>query len=259
MSYAVLRTHGGLGNQLFQILYGRLFADAQHCELREVHDHRYRHQFRRAPVPAISMPPSVWQSAISATRFPKILQRALGCAEAPWRFLGVWFLDGYFQHEAQFRSFSDESISRQLELLALELGIESAHEEAHLVHLRLGDFFGDRGAAKRHVIDRFGSIPFGAHIMTNDEALLADPEISELMNARQAHLVSTRDFSAEDVLRTLARYRQIDANDSTLTFWAHVLAGTNVKFRDTRLFSLACYFNALSPKRSDRQFVSSSS
>lgn len=252
MSYAVLRTHGGLGNQLFQILYGRLFAEAQQCELREVHDHRYRHQFRRAPVPAISTPPSFWQRAVSATRFPKILQRTQGRAEAPWRFLGVWFLDGYFQHEEQFRAFRDESISRQLELLALELGIEPAYEDARLIHLRVGDFFGDQGAARRHVIDRLGSIPDGAHVMTNDEALLADPEISELMNARQAYLVSTRDSSAEDVLRILARYRQIDANDSTLTVWAHVLAGTKVKFRDPRLYSIAAYFNVLGPKRSDR-------
>lgn len=244
MSYVVLRTHGGLGNQLFQILYGRLFAEAQQCQLREVHDQRYHHQFRRASVPAISMSPLFWQSAVSATRLPKIFERMLGRAETPWRFLGVWFLDGYFQQAEQFRVFKDCSISRQLELLALELGIGPANDDNLLVHMRLGDFFGDRDEAQIHVIERLKSIPIGAHIMTNDAALLNDPETKGLMSDRKACLINTEGFSAEDVLRTLARYRQVDANGSTLTVWANLLAGTQINFCDHRLLALAKFLNS---------------
>jgi hypothetical protein len=40
---AILRTHGGLGNQLFQVLYGRLFAEQFRLDLVEVHDISYNH------------------------------------------------------------------------------------------------------------------------------------------------------------------------------------------------------------------------
>jgi hypothetical protein len=249
MPYVVLRTHGGFGNQLFQLLYGRLFAQAQQCELREVHDRRYRHRFNRAAVPAVSLSPSVWQSAVSAIRIPKVLQRTLGQAEDPWLFFGVWFLDGYFQNEIQYHAFKDNEIRRQLDRLALELAIGPALIDTCLVHLRVGDFFGDLASARHHVINRLSSIPVGAHVMTNDEALLEEPEASALMAGRNVRLVSTTGFSAEEVLRTMARYRHIDANDSTLTVWAHVLAGTQVNFFDQRLSALAEYLGRLGPFR----------
>lgn len=249
MRYVVLRTHGGLGNQLFQILYGRLFAEAHKCDLREVHDSNYKHQFSRATTPAVTLAPSLWQSAVSAARIPKVLNRTYGRAETPWRFLGDWYLDGYFQHVEQYRDFTEKSISHQLKRIAHEMIIGPASDDAILVHLRVGDFFGDRETARRHVIDRLKSIPSGAHIMTNDEILLEDPEISGLIAGLGACLVTTRGFSSEDVLRTLSRYRQIDANESTLTVWAQVLAGTRVNFRDHRISALATYLGNLGRKK----------
>ena len=71
--------------------------------------------------------------------------------------------------------------------------------------------------------------------MTNDEDLLLDPKIATVMAERQVELVSTRDMTAEQVLRTMARYCQINANDSSLTFWSSVLAGGEVKLCDNRL------------------------
>lgn len=248
MSCVVLRTHGGLGNQLFQILYGRLFAEKHSCKMFVVHDMNYRHQFPRAMVPLAAMPPSGWKAVISAARIPKFLQRGLRGDEKPWRFLGVWFLDGYFQDENQYLNFDDESIQRQLLCLASELRISPAQNDAHLVHLRLGDFFCNQDSAIRHIIDRLSYIPIGSHIITNEESLLNNPEVKELMAKRCACLVTTIGFSAEDLLRTIAGYRQIDANDSTLIFWAHVLSGSQVSFRSPRLSSLAAKFDRLSPQ-----------
>lgn len=249
MGTVILRTHGGLGNQLFQILYGRLFAEAQHCGLRELHDQRYEHKFDRAAVPSPAPAPSNWQRAVSAARIPKVLQRVVGRAETPWRCAGDWYLDGYFQTDFQYRAFEDGAVHRELCRLASELGIGPSQDETCLVHLRVGDFFGDNEAALRHVTTRLRTIPAGAHVITNDEALLEDPEARALLDARQGRLITTADFSAEDVLRTLARYRVVDANDSTLTVWAHVLAGTQVDFQNLRLSALAAHLGLLGPGR----------
>jgi hypothetical protein len=169
--------------------------------------------------------------------------------ERPHRFFADWYIDGYFQNGSQYRDFNDEVVRKHLAQLANELGIRSASEDAYLVHLRLGDFFTNPSVARRHLIERLGSIPNCAHIMTNNEAMLDEPEIRILMAQRGAHLVTTSGFAALDVLRTLARYRRIDANDSTLTVWAHVLAGTQVNFRDPRLSELAEYLGRLGPNR----------
>lgn len=233
--FAVLRTHGGLGNQLFQVLFGRLFAEQRGLVLCEVHDLRYRHKFSRSVALARSGEPSAWQRWISAARIPKLLERACGRPEEPLRLGHSFYLDGYFQRAENYAQFPDDVVGRQLQRLANELAIEPANLESWLVHLRLGDFFTNRTAALLHVKERLAKVPQGAHVMTNDETLLRDPEVVELMAARSAELVSTNDMPAEQVLRTMARYRRIDANDSTLTFWSSVLGGCEVVLRDQRL------------------------
>jgi predicted kinase len=85
--------------------------------------------------------------------------------------------------------------------------------------------------------------------MTNDEPLLEDLAIRDLMSKKGVRLESTVGFAPEEVLRTLARHRHLDANDSTLTVWAHILAGTQVNFRDSRLSALAAHLGAHGPGR----------
>lgn len=233
--YVVLRTHGGLGNQLFQVLLGRLFAEREGRTLLEVHDTRYRHAFVRSSALERGHSPSRWQLIVSAARVPKLLQRVLGLGEAPWRLGQTVYLDGYFQRADLYSSFSAEKISNQLQRLADELTIGRADVETCLVHLRVGDFFSDRAMAKAHVLERLQHIPAGARVMTNEESLLGEPEVVRAMAERDASLISTNGMSAEEVLRTMARHQRIDANDSTLTFWAAVLGGSQVGLRNDRL------------------------
>jgi len=234
-SDTVLRTHGGLGNQIFQVLFGRLFAEQKCSVLREVHDLRYRHKFPRSTALARGGEPSAWQSWISAVRVPKVLERTCGRSEGPWQLGRTVYLDGYFQRAEDYELFPADMVTRQLQRLADELAIEPAKLEACLVHFRLGDFFADHKAARMHLMNRLAQVQQGSHVMTNDEALLQAPEAAEAMAARNAELVSTEGMAAEQVLRTMARYRRIEANDSTLTFWASVLGGSEVTFRDEGL------------------------
>ncbi len=237
-AYAVLRTHGGLGNQLFQVLFGRLFAEQRGLVLLEVHDLRYPHAFPRGLALARGGDPSQWQRWFSAARIPKLLERVWGQLNRPWQLGRGFYLDDYFQRAENYARFPDDMIARQLQRFANELAIEPIKHELWLVHLRLGDFFTDRTAALEHVKKRVLQVPQGSHVMTNDENLLRDPEVLEILASRSVELVSTKDMPAEQVLRTMARYRRIQSNGSTLTFWSSVLGGCEVRLSDER--SRAC-------------------
>ena len=51
MSLVVARTHGGLGNQLFQVLYSRLVAAGRMgSRLLIIHDRNYPHAFPLSPI-----------------------------------------------------------------------------------------------------------------------------------------------------------------------------------------------------------------
>jgi hypothetical protein len=222
----ILRTHGGLGNQLFQVLYGRLVAEARGVPLRELHDTRYRHGFPRSTSLTAPATRAGWaQRGVSALRLPKLLQRAMGRTERPLALLGDAYLDGYFQDAWQYRPFETAALKRHLRAIAVELSINVARVDRCLVHLRLGDFFKTRAEAVAHVVQRLQSVPRDAALMTNDEALLAEPQIAELLRTRGCELLSTSGFSAERVLQLMARHQRFDSNDSTMVFWASLLGG----------------------------------
>ena len=232
----ILRTHGGLGNQLFQVLYGRLLAEQAGSDLWEIHDARYRHGFARsAELRRAVHPPTSLQRAVSALRLPKLMQRSLGMPERPLGVFGDIYLDGYFQDATAYAGFAPAVLQRHLRQLADELGIRPAHVDRSLVHLRLGDFFASRDDARRHVEQRLATMPADAAVMTNDEALLGEPAIAAMLAARGCELVSTAGFAAEAVLRTMSAYRRFDANDSTMIFWASVLGGGEVALRHAGL------------------------
>jgi hypothetical protein len=235
MRYAVLRTHGGLGNQLFQILFGRLLSEQLGLELREVHDDRYRHAFQRSSSLEKAPAPTIWQSILSSARLPKIAERYMHRVEGPLWLGRSAYLDAYFQGPAAYEGFTAAAVSRQIDRLARELKISEAYIDARLVHLRLGDFFSDRTQARNHVLERLSDVAPGSWVITNDEPLLQDPDVARRMTTRDLKLVSTKGMAAEMVLQTMARYQMIDANDSTLTFWSSVLGGCEVALRDPRL------------------------
>lgn len=232
----ILRTHGGLGNQLFQVLYGRLFAEKSGLALKEIHDARYKHAFPRSA--ALRLPasqPTPLERRISALRIPKVLQRVRRGPEQPVWLFGTAYLDGYFQDAAAYAPFGRDAVGRHLRQLGSELGIGPAYIDQCLVHLRVGDFFKTRDDAREHVLQRLSTVLPNSSIMTNDEALLAESPIVALLDETRCKLVTTNGFSAEQVLRLMAAYRHLDANDSTLVFWASVLGGCQTTLRNAGL------------------------
>jgi len=207
--------------------------------LKEIHDLRYPHALSRSELLARGKKPTLWQAFVSAARIPKVIQRTFASNEKPVCFGRTFYLDGYFQSVESYKMFASKDLTRHLHILANELLIGPANLDVCLVHLRVGDFFSDISTAKMHVLERLKSTPTGSHIMTNDESLLNDPDIATLMEFHALKLVTTIGMPAEDVLRIMARYRRIESNGSTLTFWSSLLSGSELLVNDKILYE--CY------------------
>lgn len=237
----VVRTHGGLGNQLFQIFFARLVANAKGTEYGELHDLNYPHRFTRSSiVPLSSYACSPTHRALSRLRIPKLLKR-VGLSRRESVSLGRdVYLDGYFQEVEDYSSFSDAMIRAQIERLRRELGIEpqSARDFGTLYHIRLGDFFNAPAAARQHALERVEQLEPHSTVVTNQEDVFADGEIRQLMEAKHCRVHPSNTYTPEDVLRLMTTYCTIVTNNSTLAFWASVLGNCKTNFDDPRLFAL---------------------
>jgi hypothetical protein len=242
---AIVRVHGGFGNQIFQVFYARMYADKYCLPLKEVYDGSYYHGFERSPALEAAPEPTKLEKFVCDLRIPKLLKKAHLSSERPFRIFGSAYLDAYFQTVTSYAEFSDPEIKKHLRSLAAELGIRPASNDQTLLHIRLGDFFKTRESARDHAVDRVRSADENSAIMTNDEALFRDPLLAKLLDDRQCKIVPTEGLAAEDILRLMATYRRIDANDSTLVFWSSVLGGCQTQFTNKRLKQTHAYFTQI--------------
>jgi hypothetical protein len=246
----VLRTQGGLGNQLFQLLYARLLAQKLGVALHEVHETQHREEHPRYSPPAAHPPPSGMQLRISSWRVPRLVRVVLGRGfERPLRLGKDWYLDGHFQMGKQYMPFDEQAKRQQLLQLATELDIAPASLDQCLVVMQPGDFFGNIQAARLHALTRLSACPEGASLMTSGEELLQDQRLCELMTARRGQLISTQDLSPVEVLRTMSRYKHLDTENGSLAVWCRLLSGSQVQLPEPRLSELACHLGAFAPWR----------
>lgn len=245
----VVRTHGGLGNQIFQLLYARLFAATHKATLFELHDLRYKHAFGRSAELPCAPPAAGLPNFLSGLRLPKIASR-LGVRCDAVSLFGTTYLDGYFQRVEDYAQFAPALLAQELDRLRVELRVVPAPGQGTGVHLRLGDFFTSDVAVVAHLDERMARIGVGASIVTNDEKRLATPSIAAALAALDARVVSTANATPEEVLRTLANFAYVDGNDSTLLFWASVLSGMDCEYRNAELSALRLHFLAALANRS---------
>jgi hypothetical protein len=239
----VLRTHGGLGNQIFQVLFARLYAEGRRDALFEIHDARYKHRFARSTELGKSTRcKSHLQQLVSSCRLPKILHRLSLSTNEKISLFGTVYLDGYFQSVHHYEPFPSGEVAEQLIRIRDELKITNNNKQGLLVHLRLGDFFNSIDAARLHAISLLRDLKPNSTIITNQESLLAEPELQSMLDHIGCVVQTTEGFSPEQVLRFMSQFEQIVANDSTLTFWASVLGGCNVEFTNPTLIETNRFF-----------------
>lgn len=238
----IVRVHGGFGNQIFQVFYARLYAAKYGLKLKEVYDTSYYHGFQRSSVLGAAPDPTKLQKFISDLRIPKLLKKVHLAGERPYRFFGSTYLDAYFQNVTSYTEFCETEIKNNLRSLASEIGISRASNDQTLLHIRLGDFFKTRDSARDHAVSRLRSADKNSAIITNDEAVFDDPVLLRLLDEKNCNILSTKSFEAEDVLRLMATFRRINANDSTLVFWASVLGGCQINLSNNTLIHTHKYF-----------------
>lgn len=233
----VVRTHGGLGNQIFQLLYARLTAG--NGALRLIHDENYPHAFPLSAPFAEVMGPNVVGRLVSALRIPKLLERLFGHDSGVIRIGSILFLDGYFQHPSFYGKFSSNCLARELHKLALEFGVEASEASSgELHHIRLGDFFANEEVQRDYLIQRLAPLPSGAKIITNREKLVAEVIGDKRLGRENLAIVPTSGMPAEEVLRLMSSYTTIVSNDSTLAFWAACLADRKLVMPSENLMNL---------------------
>lgn len=240
----VVRTHGGLGNQLFQLFFARLLSEALGTDYVEHHDVNYPHRFERSSaIPLATHPPTRLQLVISRLRLPKLLTRTGIARRERVRIGRDVYLDGYFQDVRDYHVFTHAAIQGQVNRLRRELAVEprqagAADQSGTLYHLRLGDFFAHRDEAVDHALARFAEIAPGSTIITNQEDVFQDPRIQRMMADKDCVLRPSSDLTPEDVLRLMASYPRIMTNNSTLALWASILGNAETSFDIPRLAEL---------------------
>ena len=237
----IVRTHGGLGNQLFQVLFARLEAGSRGVPYGELHDLNYAHRFARSSmVPVSGYVCTPLQRALSRLRLPKLLKRT-GLFHGERIAIGRdVYLDGYFQEVRDYAPFSDVAVAGEIQRLREELGIDAQPnpDSRILCHVRLGDFFESAESAEEHALARVAELQPGSTILTNQEELFANGRIRALMEEKRCRIHPSMDYAPEDVLRLMASYGIIATNNSTLALWASVLGNCQTTFSDRRLAAL---------------------
>ncbi len=241
----VLRTHGGLGNQLFQVVYGRLFSKEKNLPLYEIHDDNYAHKFQRDQKLFSSPKPKYINKIISDLRLSKIIYKVNNIDGLPLKIMSAYYLDGYYQNLESFKSFKQENIRNVLTKIKKELNIKKFENSNTLVHLRLKDFFKSREEEIGHIVERLTNCPHKSHIITNNYELLLLKEVKEILFLRNLKIIDTKNFNASDLLKLISSYKSVESNNSTIAFWGSLLADSNLLLNDEKLKKLYVFFRRI--------------
>lgn len=245
MSLVVARTHGGLGNQLFQVLYSRLFAGSlADSRLFVIHDRNYPHAFALSPVFTEGGEAPFPAGLVSRIRMPKILERIGISQSGRFSIGGGVYIDGYFQNVDDYRDWSDLEIASQLERLRIALEIKSGNpDQGILHHIRLGDFFTTEAAEIQHLEERLSTLPDGCSVMSNREELIKGSVLGDTLSSKRIQVVPSGGDSAETVITKMSRYGEIVTNNSTLAFWAACLGDRKLVTESAKLNALYARFS----------------
>lgn len=240
MKRVVIRTHGGFGNQLFQVFYA-LVRHQGTIILK--HDSRYPHGFLLANCFESHFIESttVFESLICGSRMVKLLEK--GSIATPELKLGsTTFLDGYFQKTDLYTPLDAARLSHGLSRLRDILELNGQPRKNMLCHIRLADFFKTDVERTQAARTRLMSLSNQSDFISSDDKLILGDELCQKLICKKSLMhIETDGYSAEEIFRLMSDYRIIDSNNSTLAFWAAVLNDSELIVDDInlkRLFSL---------------------
>lgn len=219
-----LRTHGGLGNQLFQVFYAAYISNKGEHDITVFHDNRYQHKFNlskcfnRLPINI----KTINDNLIHKYRLIKILEK-IKVNNGFFKLNKTIYLDGYFQSDNNYHSI--EKIEYAKSFLKKIFDETDNKINAELVHIRLGDFFLDKNKKILKIKDMLNTVNqnITSHIMTNEEELFLSDEIKTILHEKNAIIKSTSSLEDWEVLIEMSKYKSIISNGSTLALWASII------------------------------------
>lgn len=233
----IIILHGGLGNQLFQYFIGRLQSRcADNTKVRIVSDFLGRYgsprDFELLPLVASELGAGVQlkiSDFILKARLPKVIRRMTG-KEMLLPIYGYGTLvDGYFQEISHYQCYLTSSVGAELNLwrnILMDYLTLDADVSGLVTHIRLGDFFNDREAARSFAVKQLSAINASTDLITDQEDVLTE-ELAKMKIPHSVRLLPTAHMTAWDLMKLMCRYESISTNGSTLAFWSAVIRGVN--------------------------------
>ena len=231
----ILRTYGGIGNQLFQFLYGRLLSKKFNIKLKEIHSIKYSHKFPRSKLLKSFLKPNFIEQLFSNLRIPMLISEYLDKKIFYLKFFNNIYIDNYFQEKLPFLIFTKKEIKEVLNEFILELNLNIKKDHGSLVHLRLNDFFKNKEDALNHVLVRLEKCEERSDLISNDIEALKNEKIASVIKKYNHKIVNTSNMNSDELVEFMSYYNTVDTNNSTIAFWAALLSKSKIKMTNKKL------------------------
>jgi len=236
-----VRTHGGLGNQLFQVFF--LMLKAKNEKIYYFHDDNYAHGFKwELPKAMRFVEAKGWERLLLQVKLPKLLKKTNISSSGSVRVGNYHFYDGYFQDRSFYESFSECDIQAVLRYLNDWCEIDqSKRVDKSLYHLRLGDFFESEDEEIAYAEKKLNEIPCKSCVISNRDDIFCRKNLEDFYKTRDIKYYFTANKSPLSLLRFMSAFESIETNGSTLAFWAGLLTGKKIVLNNSRLDALYKY------------------
>ena len=236
--YIVYCSHGGLGNQLFQVLYARLYAYKYNIDkIYFSHNKNYKRvadyelEFLKDIKPAKFI-----DRFLLKFRIPKILERINLSKSGKIVLINKHILDNYFQEKSFYLEFDKNEIIRQISILKTEF-FSSFNENEYknynklnLYHFRLGDFFLSESDQINFINNNIEKIPDNTVVISNRDDLFS----TNYFHKNNIIYLQTSVFSSMQMLLLFSQFKNIISNGSTLAFWGSVLGNSSFQVNNIK-------------------------
>ncbi|MEN9337594.1 MAG: hypothetical protein RLZZ500_2581 [Bacteroidota bacterium] len=228
----LLRTCGGIGNQLFQSNFALILAAKfGGVNIYHLHSSNYKRVAHWELESLNFLPARNFYFLLLVLRIPRVLTYSKIRKKDFVRIGNVIIADGYFLEKSNYSLFSRNDIDENLKYLRSLIGIKKRIVKKTLVHIRLGDFFTSNKEKDTFIYHFLGKIDERVDIITNEEDLLIECINNEYIHrAEKYNIISTTNLSSIELLRFICQYDNIWYNGSTLLFWGAVLGTSSLNW-----------------------------
>ena len=228
----LLRTTGGMGNQLFQYFFALCLKEKVNAKKIVLsHSARYQHKFKLLEDFKYLLPKRNFWELIFRLRIPMILKRLNFIDKGVLKIGKFYWVDDYFQNKTDFKDFSSLEISNSIKKIRkIIINNKNLHTINKTInHFRLKDFFNDKIKEKEYVIKRIQNLENNSTIISNNDDVFFELEIKNVLKRKNINFIESKYFDVKDVFWEMMKYEKIISNGSTIAFWAGIIGGRELK------------------------------